>query len=274
MTMRRHWRSILAGVSAIFVVGVALIPPASAATAGCDDGPRQPRLVVGSYVAAGEPYARSFAFAMQVTCHGKQETITVQRGTGHLPVCEAGQQVELTGTIVWSKFLVDGHYEITDPTGVTCRTVAQAVTPPVPATASPPAAPPPATAPPPAVVAAPPATGPPPMLSAVTPSLWLGRYEDSRGAGTVTFTLVRGTSTVSGTWKARTGGGGPVTGLIDADGRRIHLRMENVARECPGTLEGSGEITDTTLTATYRGNDCEGSIADGRLEVRAQPARP
>jgi hypothetical protein len=65
-----------------------------------------------------------------------------------------------------------------------------------------------------------------------------------------------------------------VTGLIDADGRRIQLRMENVARECPGTLEGAGEITDTTLTATYRGSDCEGSITDGRLELRAQTAKP
>ena len=104
--------------------------------------------------------------------------------------------------------------------------------------------------------------------------MWLGRYQDSRGAGAVTFTLVRGASTVSGTWTLRTGGGGPVTGLIEADGRRIQLRMENVAPECPGMLEGAGEITDTTLIASYRGKDCVGSITDGRLELRARTANP
>jgi hypothetical protein len=222
--------------------------------------------MTGSYVPAGEPYARSFVFAMLLDCKGKQEVVTVQRSTGNLPVCETGQAVELTGTLVWTKYLVDGHYEVNDPSGVTCRSVAQAVTPRAPAT-------PPIAAPPPTAATSPPAA-PPPMVSAVAPAVWLGRYQDSRGGGTITFTLVRGTSTVSGTWALRTGGGGPVTGLIDADGRRIQLRMENVARECPGTLEGTGEITDTTLTAIYRGSDCEGSITDGRLELRAQTARP
>jgi hypothetical protein len=260
----------------MLVLGMALAPRPSGAAVGCDDGPRQPRRVVGTYVPAGEPYARAFAFAMQVTCHGKPELITVQRATGNLAVCEAGQEVELTGTIVWNRFLVDGHYEINDPAGVTCRTVAQAVTPPgAPATAPrPAAAPPPAVTAPPPAVAPPSVPAPPAIVSAVTPAVWSGRYQDSRGDGTVTFTLVRGTSTVSGTWKARTGGGGPVTGFIEADGRRIQLRMENVARECPGTLEGTGEITDAALTVSYRGSDCEGSITDGRLELRAQSARP
>ena len=65
-----------------------------------------------------------------------------------------------------------------------------------------------------------------------------------------------------------------MTGLIEADGRRIQLRMENVAPECPGTLVGTGEITSTALIATYRGSDCEGSITDGRLELRAPTATP
>ena len=280
--MKVYWSSI-GSVIALLVLGVTLTPGASSAAVGCDDGPRQPRRVVGTYVPAGEAYARSFAFAMQVTCHGKQELITVQRANGNLPVCEAGQEVELTGTIVWNRFLVDGHYEITDPTGVTCRAVALAAAPAAPSTplpaAAPPTASPPASAPPPPVTAPPPAVSPPsatvpPVASTVTPAVWVGRYQDSRGGGAVTFTLVRGTSTVSGTWKARTGGGGPVTGLVAADGRRIELRMENVARECPGTLEGSGEITGTTLTASYHGNDCEGRITDGRLDLHAQTSNP
>lgn len=84
------------------------------------------------------------------------------------------------------------------------------------------------------------------------------------------FTLVHGESMVSGTWKIRTGGGGPVTGTIEPGGRRMTLRMENVAPECPGTFEGSAEISDTTLVATYHGKDCEGSVTSGRLELRSQ----
>jgi hypothetical protein len=42
----------------------------------------------------------------------------------------------------------------------------------------------------------------------IGPIVWVGRYQDSRGAGDVTLSLMRGESTVSGTWKLRTGGGG------------------------------------------------------------------
>src|SRR5262249_58461047 len=65
------------------------------------------------------------------------------------------------------------------------------------------------------------------------PSAWVGRYTDSRGTGEITFALMRGESTVSGTWKIRTGGGGPVTGLVEASGGRITLRLENIAADCP-----------------------------------------
>jgi hypothetical protein len=61
---------------------------------------------------------------------------------------------------------------------------------------------------------------------------------------------------MSGTWKMRTGGGGPVTGLIDSSGGRVLLRLENIAADCPGLLEGSAEITNTIFTATYHGHDC------------------
>lgn len=99
-------------------------------------------------------------------------------------------------------------------------------------------------------------------------AVWVGRYQDSRGSGDVTFSIVRGATTVSGTWKARTGGGGPITALADGSGHRLQLRMENTATECPATFEGWAEITDTTFTANYRGKDCEGPVSDGRLELR------
>ncbi len=118
----------------------------------------------------------------------------------------------------------------------------------------------------------------PPAATAAAPreagsaraGVWVGRYRDSRGAGEVTFNLVRGATVVSGTWKLRTGGGGPVTAVGEAGGHRLQLRMENTAPECPGTFEGSAEITDTALVGTYRGSDCEGPVSDGQLELRLQ----
>jgi hypothetical protein len=106
--------------------------------------------------------------------------------------------------------------------------------------------------------------------SAAGGGVWSGRYQDSRGDGQVTFSLVRGASTVSGTWKLRTGGGGPVTGVVETGGQRWQLRMENTAPECPAVYEGSMEISQTGLVGTYHGRDCEGPVTDGRLELRAK----
>lgn len=101
-------------------------------------------------------------------------------------------------------------------------------------------------------------------------SLWIGRYRDSRGEGTVTFSLVRSESSLSGIWKLRTGGGGPITGIVEATGRRWQVRMENTAPECPGTFEGWAEIRETTLVGAYHGSDCEGPVSDGWLELRSR----
>ncbi len=106
--------------------------------------------------------------------------------------------------------------------------------------------------------------------SAAGSGVWTGRYQDSRGAGQVTFSLVRGASTISGTWKLRTGGGGPVTGVAEAAGQQWQLRMENTAPECPAVFEGPMEISQTGLVGTYHGRDCEGPVTDGRLELRAK----
>ena len=101
--------------------------------------------------------------------------------------------------------------------------------------------------------------------------VWTGRYQDSRGAGEVTFSLVQGQSTVSGTWKFRTGGGGPLTGLVQGGGQRIEIRMENIAPECPAMFEGSLEISARALVGTYHGTDCEGPVTEGRLALRPRP---
>ena len=253
-------RYILAAV--LFVV---TILPSPSEAAACDDWLRQTGPFTGSYVPVGEPYARTFVFAMLLDCQGATEVVTVQRAIGTLPVCEARQDVEVVGKLIWNKALVQGHYEIRDPSSVTCRSVAQAPT------TEPKTVPKPAEARPPievgrAVGAAP--SGPP--ARTVGPSTWIGRYQDNRGSGDMTFVLMRGESTVSGTWRLRTGGGGPVVGSLEAGGRQLRLRMENIAPECPGTFEGSAEITEKTLTGTYRGRDCQGEVTAGQLELHAQ----
>jgi len=98
-------------------------------------------------------------------------------------------------------------------------------------------------------------------------TVWAGRYQDSRGGGEITMSLVRGTTTTSGTWRLRTGGGGPVS-IIGEKGQRLQLRMENIGRECPGVFEGTAEFSEATLTGTYHGKDCDGVVSDGRLELK------
>lgn len=262
--VRSYWRRQVNVVGAVIAGGlfVVAVAPQSSRAAACDEWLRETRQMIGSYIPAGEPYARPFVFAMLVECKGTKEVVTVQRPTGNLPVCQTQQEVEVVGKLMWNKALVDGHYEINDPSSVTCRPMARHEATDRPEQQGP--LPPVQTGPP-------PGREPPRVQAkAVGPSVWVGRYQDSRGAGDVTFTLLRGESTVSGAWKLRTGGGGPVTGVLEAGGHRMQLRMDNIAPECPGTFEGSAEITDTTLVATYRGRDCEGSVTGGRLELRAQ----
>lgn len=118
-----------------------------------------------------------------------------------------------------------------------------------------------------------PASAPPRASAAPLPpggaTVWVGRYRDSRGEGAVTFSLVRTESRLTGMWKLRTGGGGPVTGVIEAGGR-WRLQMENTAPECPGRFEGWVEHRETTLVGAYHGQDCDGPVTDGWLELRTK----
>jgi hypothetical protein len=264
----------------VLVVFLIAILPSRSEAAGCDEWLNQTVRLTGSYVPSGESYARRFVFAMLVDCKGGREVVTVQRATGTFPVCGAQESVAVVGKLVWNRALVQGHYEITNPTSVTCEVAdREPTTGPAVASGTAPSS---ASAPPVAKgtpaestpggssvpVAPVPVPSPQPQAKTVGPSVWVGRYQDSRGAGDVTLTLLRGESTVSGTWQLRTGGGGPITGMLEPDGRRMTFRMENIAGECRGTFDGSSELTDTTLVATYRGKDCEGPVNDGRLELR------
>jgi len=263
----------LRGLIALVGLVMGLVPQPSQA-AGCADWLQKPLRATGTYYPAEEAYARSFVFAMLFDCNGSQVTVTVQRPTGRLPVCEAQQQVEVVGTLSVSSKLIGSYYQINDPTSVTCLAVARAG----PGAAERPAAAAPVQARPAPRAETPraearraetPSAG---VTSAPTlgSSAWVGRYTDNRGTGEITVTLVRGESTVSGTWKMRTGGGGPLTGIVEPNAGRVMLRLENIAAECPGLLEGSAEMSDTTFTATYQGKDCQGPVTGGRLELRPQ----
>jgi hypothetical protein len=257
---------------ALFSVVMALVPQVSQA-AGCADWLQKPVRATGTYYPAEEAYARSFVFAMLFDCNGSQVTVTVQRPTGRLPVCEAKQQVEVVGTLSVSSKLIGSYYQINDPTSVTCLAVARAG--PSGSGAQPPTTAPPVQAGPTAQAEtpraeAPRAAAPSAPARVLGSSAWVGRYTDNRGTGDITFTLMRGESTMSGTWKMRTGGGGPLTGIVEPNADRVLLRLENIAAECPGLLEGSAEITDTTFNATYHGKDCQGPVTGGQLELRPQ----
>lgn len=145
-----------------------------------------------------------------------------------------------------------------------------------PATPSPAKAAPPGQTSPQAQVRLPPQASLPPSGSSpggampTGASLWVGRYRDNRGEGDITFSLVRGETTVSGTWRLRTGGGGPIAGIVEADKQRFQLRMENIGPECPARLEGSAEFRGSTLVGNYQGRDCEGPISGGRFELHAK----
>src|SRR5262245_48289348 len=121
------WVFAARGLVVAALLVIALTPRASAAAA-CDDWLRQPRSFTGTYLPSSQPDARAFVFAMLVTCPGKNELVTVQSAGGGLPVCGLGQDVELTGTLIWNKAGTDARYEITDPTGMTCSGTAVATT--------------------------------------------------------------------------------------------------------------------------------------------------
>ena len=248
----------------VFVIAAA---PQPARAAACDEWLDQTTHFTGTYTPVSQEYARPFVFAMVLDCKGTKQVVTVQRPTGGLPTCEARQQVEVVGKLIWNRSLVEGHFEINEPSSVTCLAAAPtlAKTPELREISPPAQATPPVQAAPPVRTETPRA-----QASAIGSSVWVGRYQDSRGAGEITLSLVRGRSTVSGTWMLRTGGGGPVTGILEANGRQVQLRMENTAAECPGLFEGSAEITDTTLVGNYHGKDCQGDVTGGKLELRLQ----
>lgn len=255
-----RWPKALRGGGAVVAFAMVLTPATTWAGA-CDDNLGQTVQMTGSYVTAQQSYAQAFVFAMRVDCRGQQELVTVQRSTGNLPVCSPEQPVEVVGKLVWNRALVDGHYEINNPSKVVCVPVAQAE----PKAAEPRALPP--------QLPVAPMAKPEPRraeVRGVASRVWVGRYQDSRGAGEMTFTLVRGTSTVSGTWSLRTGGGGPVAGTLEGDGRRLQFRMENMAPECPGTFQGVADMNDSTMVGTYHGQDCQGTVTDGRVELHLQ----
>ena len=107
----------------ILALALGLVACAQSAHGGgaCDQWLRQTVQATGTYLPAEELYSRPYVFALDLDCNGRVERVTVARGTGNLPICEAGQKVEVTGRLVWNRALVAGHYEINNPQSVLCR---------------------------------------------------------------------------------------------------------------------------------------------------------
>jgi hypothetical protein len=102
-------------------VGLAACAQSAHGGGACDQWLRQTVQATGTYLPAEELYSRPYVFALDLDCNGHVERVTVARGTGNLPICEAGQKVEVTGRLIWNRALVAGHYEINNPQSVLCR---------------------------------------------------------------------------------------------------------------------------------------------------------
>ena len=104
--------------------------------------------------------------------------------------------------------------------------------------------------------------GPPPARDQ-----WVGPYEDSRGSGELTIQLRRVGSRLEGTWQLRTGGDGTLAGTQAAGESSIRFQLASQGASCPVLLDGVGEITGATWTATYSGRDCQGPVSGGRFSL-------
>ena len=101
-----------------------------------------------------------------------------------------------------------------------------------------------------------------------TQSEWVGRYRDSRGEGGIALTLTQDGSALGGTWRLRTGGSGTFAGIVGPDGRTLSFFMRGGDRECVATVEGIAEYAGGQISGSYRGTDCHGVVADGRLDLQ------
>jgi hypothetical protein len=104
--------------------------------------------------------------------------------------------------------------------------------------------------------------GPPPARDQ-----WVGRYEDSRGAGEIAMQLRRVGDRVEGIWQLRTGGDGVLSGTLVGATSIIKFQLASQGGTCFVLLEGAGEIKGNAWTSTYSGRDCQGPISNGRLTL-------
>ncbi len=82
------------------------------------------------------------------------------------------------------------------------------------------------------------------------------------------FSFVQSGATLSGTWKLRTGGGGSLKAAVEEGGRRLTFQLRNGSSECAGTFEGWAEVSEEAMIGAYHGSDCEGTVSDGRIDLR------
>lgn len=95
---------------------------------------------------------------------------------------------------------------------------------------------------------------------------WKATFADSLASGNLEFSLsMQADGTVSGTYKASTGGWGTVTGTLQ--GQTLRFILTQSAGACPGSYTGTLTLEDDRGSGTYWGNDCQGKHENGVISM-------
>lgn len=95
---------------------------------------------------------------------------------------------------------------------------------------------------------------------------WKATFADSVGSGSLEISLnMQPDGTVSGTYKASTGGSGTITGTLQ--GQSLRFILTQTLEACPGSYTGTLTLADGRGSGTYWGNDCQGKHENGVISM-------
>ncbi len=100
---------------------------------------------------------------------------------------------------------------------------------------------------------------------------WKATFADSLVSGSLEISLdAQPNGTVSGTYKASTGGAGTITGTLQ--GQTLKFILTQTVEGCPGSYTGTLSLENDQGSGTYWGNDCQGRHENGVISMaRAAP---
>lgn len=95
---------------------------------------------------------------------------------------------------------------------------------------------------------------------------WRGTFADSIFSGVADVTLnAKEDGTVSGPYKASTGGSGRITGKLNGD--KLTFTLIQDVPECPGSYAGTLTFQGATATGDFVGSDCQGEHRNGVISI-------